>query len=918
MSTRPRSLMMTAFGWNDPGGGTTVPRLAAKELARRGWDVTVFHAAVQPTPSRIPYELREWDDDGVRLIGVHNRPHGLFDLGNPSREVDDPPITQAFAAALERLSPGVVHFHNLHNLGAALIDQAAVRGLPAYFTTHNYWLICPRAYLLTGEGMICDGPGDGGRCAACVGSADLSGHQLRLSTIRSKAVSGLNRILAVSQAVRHALVGAGYPADAVDVVRQAMPHELEIWAQVGRARPPGRLRERLTVAFLGSAYPHKGPQLLVEAAQRTDAQLDVRIIGEIPDQFAKHLRELDRRGTLSLAGSFAPADIGRLLSDVDVAVLPSMWWDCAPLAAAECMAARLPLLVPRLGGLPESIRDGIDGLEFDALDAAGLACQLDRLASENGLLEHLQANILEPRTFAAYIDELEAYYRGEHEAGQPWEPSSPLVRWQGDHGLTTSLSIINDEITRRLPYTVRRADRGSRNLDPPLAHPADIEVRQQWPPDFEVPPSGRFATIVPWEFGSIPTQWLVKIRSRVDELWVPSEYVRRMYVDSGVDADAVRVIPNGVDLDTFRPGSVPDAQPDHVRFLYVGGFNARKGPDLLLHALGLAFAGRDDITLVMKTSTGGGAYGGPHELVRERAASDLLPRLELIEDDLDTEELARLYQSCQVFVLPYRGEGFAMPVLEAMACGLPVIVTAGGPTDEYCPPEAGWRIRSVHKDVPPEELEDLEMVHQPWMLEPDLDHLVALLETAASATPAELAAKGRAGRVAAEKYSWDAIAAQYSQRIAELAVRPVRRVDRFDDPFPFQEDVELRVLATPAWRGADRLGELLSEWAGSTTPGTSACLYLLADPSVAGSGEQLEGHVVRAADQAGVDLEACADINVLMEPFRDDRDQRLHRTVDAYLPLHAACEGHLRLARLAGTAVLALGDGSLAAAVRSL
>ncbi len=51
---KPQRLMMTAFGWNDSGGGTTVPRLAAKELARRGWEVTVFHAAVRPSPSRRP------------------------------------------------------------------------------------------------------------------------------------------------------------------------------------------------------------------------------------------------------------------------------------------------------------------------------------------------------------------------------------------------------------------------------------------------------------------------------------------------------------------------------------------------------------------------------------------------------------------------------------------------------------------------------------------------------------------------------------------------------------------------------------------------------------------------------------------------------------------------------------------------
>ena len=54
--------------------------------------------------------------------------------------------------------------------------------------------------------------------------------------------------------------------------------------------------------------------------------------------------------------------------------------------------------------------------------------------------------------------------------------------------------------------------------------------------------------------------------------------------------------------------------------------------------------------------------------------------------------MAALYRSCDVLVHPYRGEGFAMPVLEAMASGLPVVVTAGGPTDEFCPDAAGWRI----------------------------------------------------------------------------------------------------------------------------------------------------------------------------------------------------------------------------------
>jgi glycosyltransferase involved in cell wall biosynthesis len=914
----PRSLIMTAFGWNDSGGGTTVPRLAAKELARRGWDVTVFHAAVGLTASRTPYEVLEWEEDGVRLIGVHNREHGIWDLGNPMRELDDPPITAAFAAALDRLTPDVVHFHNLHNLGAALMDQAAVRGLPSFFTTHNYWLICPRAYLLTGRGTICEGPGDGGRCAACVGSPDVRGHERRLAEIRARAESGLTRILAVSDAVRYALQGSGYDHAMIDVVRQAMPHEGEIWARVGSDRVPGRLRERLTVAFLGSAYPHKGPQLLVEAAQLAKAGLDVRIIGEIAPDFAERLRLLDRRGTAQLHGSFDPSELGELLRDVDVAVLPSLWWDCAPLVAAECLAARVPLVVPRLGGLPEAIKDGVDGLVFDALDAIDLARQLDRLALDPGLLEGMQANIREPRAFAAYVDELEAYYAGggtdTHRGRKIRLPAEVAVRWRGAHGLPESLSIINDRVTERLHGRLQRVETDGTPRDRPLPHPAHVEVHQQWPPDLSKPGSGALAAVVPWEFGSVPAAWVEEINANVDELWVPSEYVRAMYTADGVDPDRVAVIPNGVDLELFRPESPGQDSAAHpeVRFLFVGGLILRKGPDVLLSAFKQAFADREDVTLVIKDYGADGVYaGGNREPFREHIASGDLPRVELHTQDLTAGELAALYRSCDVLVHPYRGEGFAMPVLEAMASGLPAIVTAGGPTDEFCPSEAGWRIRSTRKAMNVDLLGQFTPVSPPWMLEPDVEHLVELLREVA-ASPAEIRRRGAAARAAAERLSWDVVASRYEERIVALAgVRP-KLARAPHEPFPLAEAVDIRVLATPAWRGQDRLGKLLREWTLATTAQTSACLYLLADPNTAGDATAVETRVLDAAQRGGVELEDCADINILFEAFRADRDARLHQAVDAYVTTHAGCAGQLRLARTSGNTVVELGTGQLA------
>jgi len=667
-----RRLLMTAFGWNDSGGGTTVPRLAAKELAGRGWEVTVFHAAVKPAPGKPAYHVAEWEDDGVRLLGVHNRDHGLWDREHPLRELDDPPITAAFAAALDRFAPDVVHFHNLHNLGAALIDQSAARGLPSWFTTHNYWLICPRAYLMTGHGTLCAGPGDGRRCATCTGGHAREDYARRLAEIRARVARGVTGVLAVSEAVRRTLLGAGYPPEMVDVVRQGMPHDTSIWERLGRDRSPGRAAGPdgpLTVAFLGSAYPHKGPQMLVEAAQRTRAELRVRIHGEAPDAFASRLRALDARGACSLEGAFSTSELESVLAGADVAVLPSMWWDCAPLAAAECLAARVPLVVPRFGGLAEAVRDGVDGLVVDPLSPDALAAALDRIASEDGLLERLQAGIAPPHPFATYVDELEACYAGERpgRVAADAAPDELAVLCEGE------------------PPAALRAAAGVRvqqlgGADPPLPHAADVELRTTWPPATRAASSGRLVIVQP-------------------------------------------------------PGTSP-------------------------------------------------------------------------------------------------------------APALP-------PFDEL----------------------------------------------------------------------WEGVPADAEARLRALAARPPLAADpAAAEPWPLPERAELRVLATPAWRavGSDRLAELLAQWCTATTPATSACLYLLADPHVDGAPEEIEQRVLAACAAAGADLDAAADVTVLLEPATAERDARLHRATDAYVPLHPACSGHERLAHATESAVLALDCAALADAVAAL
>jgi glycosyltransferase involved in cell wall biosynthesis len=910
-------LLMTAFGWNDGGGGTMLPRFMAKELVRRGWDVTVFHAAVAPDPSGVPYALREWEEDGVRLVGVHNRPSALYDTSRPDREIDDPTITEAFAAVMDRVRPDVVHFHNLHNLGAALIDVAAARGVPSYFTTHNYWLVCPRAYLLRGDGALCGGPGDrGGDCATCLGSADVDAYQQRLAEIRDRAARGITTMLTISDAVRRVLIDQGYPADMLDVVRQSVPSMDEIWERVGRDRRPGRIEDdRLTVGFFGSAYAMKGPQLLVEAAQRTRHPVRVRIHGELPAPMRRELERLDARGVVELHGAFSPDELPDLLSGVDAAALPSVWWDCANLAARECLAARVPLLAPRMAGLAEAITDGVDGLAFDGGDVDGLVRRLDRLASEPGLLEQLQRGIEAPNPFPRFMDDVEAYYAGERPGRVGPDDEPPLaVSWVGEHDAPTSLARINRSVGGALQgdasliVRARATDRAAASV--PLPHTADVEVRHQWPPDFRPPASGHLALIQPWEFGSIPTAWVAPLQTVVDELWVPSEYVRRMYLDAGVDADRVKVVPNGVDLSHYSPdGPVMElddgAGEGRVRFLFVGGAIARKGIDVLLSAYAEAFAGREDVTLIVKDFGADGVYrGGDRSELLRMAANERGPRVLHLTETLTDDEVAALYRACDVLVHPYRGEGFAMPVLEAMACGLPTVVTAGGPTDEFCPAEAGWRIPSTKALLPGRRVGDLPVAGEAWMLEPDRDALVALLREVADAGEEERDRRGAAARGAAATLGWEAVAARYAERIGALSERPARIAQIPAVDLDLAVATRPRLLAVPAYRGHDDLAALLGAWAVAAPAGTPGTLILVADPARDGTPEQVEAHIVVAATTAGVDLDHCADIEVRFLHATPGRDVALHAATDGFVALHGASAGHARLAQAAGNTIL--------------
>ena len=300
-----------------------------------------------------------------------------------------------------------------------------------------------------------------------------------------------------------------------------------------------------------------------------------------------------------------------------------------------------------------------------------------------------------------------------------------------------------------------------------------ITVRHQWPPDWRRPEQGAWVLIQPWEFGSIPAEWAEKAQA-VDEIWCPSRYVRSLYLQAGIPSEKVRVLPNGYNAAVHHPKAPPTRidTAKRFKFLFVGGTIGRKGADLLLETFLATFRRTDDVCLVIKDFGGKSAYQGQtlHQRIRAAQADPQAPEIVYLDQDLTEREVAGLYTACDCLVHPYRGEGFGLPVLEAMACALPVICTGGGSTDDFATDEFVHRIPATREFVG-NEVSGMTLDHRGWWLSPDPEALKrALVEAVRKAPDWRERAMLGAEHVAAH-WTWKH-AAQTAARLArDLAAR---------------------------------------------------------------------------------------------------------------------------------------------------
>ncbi|MHA6769724.1 glycosyltransferase [Sphingobium ummariense] len=316
-----------------------------------------------------------------------------------------------------------------------------------------------------------------------------------------------------------------------------------------------------------------------------------------------------------------------------------------------------------------------------------------------------------------------------------------------------SLAIIN----RMLAKTLEASFPGGTRYIPietvPIRHtegvpaedkPLMIELSAREAPDHgdEVVISHHYPVIVPegsyrltmglffWEESAVPDHTIQLLAKNFDAIISPARTVTNALLDSGLPIP-IATIGQPVDIDRYVAlASARKPRGATLRFLHVSSCFKRKGVDVLLEAWGRAFTSADPVRLVIKT------FPNPHNDVEEQLAGlqaryPDLAEIEIVNRDVEQDELLQFYADADVMVLPSRGEGYNLPALEAMASGLPLIVTGHGGQRDFCSDREARLIRYHFASS-----ESHVSGHHSLWVEPDVDDLAAALREQVDPTKA--------------------------------------------------------------------------------------------------------------------------------------------------------------------------------------
>lgn len=422
----------------------------AKELSKNH-QVWIFYRIADP--SREEYDIVPSEYEGLPVRKINNLFRYSTSFAHTYRNDE---IAKKFGEFLDQVKPDVVHFEHVTCLSTTCIREAHLRSIPVVYTLHDYWLICPRGQFVKRNFEI-SGEQNDIDCVQCMAyQLQIDGGHDRINKISGRIrpyfidSSLFDRAISVYQKLHSRLFFSGQHR-AIKQIQERTAHVKEMCALVDQFIAPSKFlkqkyvdfgissekifhsdygfegayfvdrrkqsSEKIRFGYIGTLIPTKGVHVLIKAFNRiTNPSAVLKIWGKsLPydglENYGDYLKSLVKNPNITFLGEYENHDIGEVLSQVDVLVVPSIWFENSPLTIHEAFLAKIPVITSNLGGMAELVRDGENGRLFEMGKEKDLARVMESLIDDPNSIQALSRNMLPVKTIQDDAQEILKFYQ---------------------------------------------------------------------------------------------------------------------------------------------------------------------------------------------------------------------------------------------------------------------------------------------------------------------------------------------------------------------------------------------------------------------------------------------------------------------------------------------------------------------------
>jgi glycosyltransferase involved in cell wall biosynthesis len=424
-------------------GGEILAYRTARWLMAHGHQVHVVCVRANDTTAQS--SSLGWSDEVYETIPVRRLSFNLPMAPSGLRLwFDHPELETHFENLVDEFRPDLVHLISGYLLGVAPLRAARLFGIPTIVTLTDFWFLCHTLQLLRGDNSLCAGP-EPLECARCVfdgkrafkwfdqslpqvaeqfwrvlARVPLLGAAFELPSLvqalreRQKllrqVLNSADMIVAPSRFIADIHSNNGIAMERIAIV----PHSMAVSEQADDSMSH---LDEVHIGFLGQVVPVKGVDILIRAFRqlnrsRRRARLTIHGSLQAAPAYVRELREIAHGDPdIVFANSYEHTVVGKILSNLDLVVIPSIWYENAPLVILEAFAAKRPIIGTNLGGIAEIVQHQVNGLLFERNNVADLARQMQRIIDEPDLLTRLRIGIPPVRTVDEEMSNLFGIYQ---------------------------------------------------------------------------------------------------------------------------------------------------------------------------------------------------------------------------------------------------------------------------------------------------------------------------------------------------------------------------------------------------------------------------------------------------------------------------------------------------------------------------